>query len=267
MSDAAFQGAARWPPVLVPGQGARLRRRGVQVAVLPAAFAWGTLILLPLGPLDLQICATFPAGAGAGAAFSQALALEWVSFNPKIATFEWLLMVVAMMLPLTAANIDHLSARTFRRDRRKAVCAFLAGYLSIWAVLAIPAVGFTLVARAGLQSSGPAAGAPLVPLALAALWWVSAPRALALARCHFRPTLPAQGPEAVRGSAVLGVRNGTYCAVTCLPLMLGMQVAGGGVIGMALLSAMIFAERAAHRPNPKGAAWVLIAFAAPLSLI
>lgn len=267
MTDAALQPALRWQLILSPGQSARLRRRGVQVAILPAVAAWAVLVLLPLGPLDLQICAASPVGAGAGAVFSQALAFEWLVLEPEVAAFEWILMVVAMMLPLTLTQVDCLAARTFRSDQWRVIFAFVSSYLAVWVALAVPTILLMMLARAGLQSFGPAVGAPLIPFSLAALWWVSRFRAVALARCHYRPALAAKGVAAVRGAAGLGLTNGVYCAATCLPLMLAVQIAGGGVLGMALLGLMILAERAAHRPNPKGAALVLIVFAAGLSLI
>lgn len=252
------------PGLFLPGQARRLRCLGVQATLLPALLAWSVLCALAFTSMELQLCLTRPSGGAA--AFQQALALSWFNFRPTSAAFEWALMVMAMMLPLVAADAEHLRARAFRRDQTRAVLAFLAGFLGMWLLLGIPVIALTLVARAGLHAFGPTL-AILLPLLLAAFWILGPNYRRVLTRCHFRPVLPAAGPPLYRAALRYGLSAATRCAAGCLPLMLGMQLAGGGMIGMLLLSLLLIAARRAQRPDTSGAAAVLIAYAILLTLI
>ena len=54
-----------------------------------------------------------------------------------IAFAQWLLMVVAMMVPLAAGAIRTTAARSLWRRRHRAIAAFLAGYLAPWAIAGV----------------------------------------------------------------------------------------------------------------------------------
>ncbi len=250
--------ASRRPGLLVPGQLRRLQRPGVQIAVLPGILAWGLLCAIPFTQLDLQLCA-MPA-RGTEAAFRQAFYAQMAGFRPTLAVVEWGLMAVAMMLPLVFCEIDYVRARTYRRERRRVTAAFVGGFLAVWILAGSAAIPLTLTARAALQSLSPVLDSPAVPLLLAALWMLSDTRRRALARGHYRPSFAAEGAPAVWGALAFGLRHARYCVTSCLPLMLALQVAGGGLTGMALLAVLILDERRSHRPDPRGPAIVLATY-------
>src|SRR3712207_529205 len=52
-------------------------------------------------------------------------------------------MVIAMMLPLTLANIRHVALNSLWRRRHRAISAFLVGYLAVWIVVQAVIVGGT----------------------------------------------------------------------------------------------------------------------------
>jgi predicted metal-binding membrane protein len=71
----------------------------------------------------------------------------------------------------------------------------------------------------------------------------------AVRACHRLPLLPPRGGRADAACAGAGVIYGRRCVVACWPPMLGMAVAGhGGVVLMALLTALFSAEKLAARP-------------------
>ena len=50
---------------------------------------------------------------------------------------RWLLMVVAMMLPLMLPSVRWTAERSFRARERRAMAGYLLGYLAPWAILGV----------------------------------------------------------------------------------------------------------------------------------
>lgn len=259
------RGGAPRAGILAPDLVTRIRRPGVMITLGPAALAWMALCAMPFVHLDLQLCAVQPARAAA--AFRQALDLQWIGFRPGLAALEWALMITAMMLPLIGAELEHLRARVFARDRGAVMGTFLFGYLGAWLLAGIAAIAVGLLAKALLQTAGPVLDTPLLPIALAALWLISRRRKAFVYRCHYRPVLVAGGPQARIGAFVQGIGNARYCIASCLPLMVAMQIAGGGLWGMALLACVLVTERRVPRSDPYDAAILLFVFGIYLTLI
>lgn len=261
--------AAQWSggaqvPFLVPGLDRRLCGWGMRVAVLPAAAAWVAMVGLSGADIDMQLCAA-PA-RDHFAAVQMALSARWAVFDVPVAALEWALMVTAMMLPLIAADIDHMRARMYRAVQTPAVAAYVMSYLGVWMVVGGVVAPLAIILGAALHAPADPVLAILLPLLLAALWWGSDMRRRLVLRCHYRPTLAPEGRAAIRGAAGHGVHQGLACVAGCAPVMLGMHIAGGGLWGMALLAFLIVAERRAHRPDPRGPMAVLALFGALLIL-
>lgn len=174
---------------------------------------------------------------------------------------HWLLMVLAMMLPVVAPHVRTVGLRSLWSRRHRSATVFVLAYLAVWAL-----IGALLVAglvAAGLEQHGQ----HLLPgaLLLAAAWQVSPPRRRVLRRCApVRLGAPA-GAAADADCARAGARSGLRCLVECGPVMLAMAVSHSLVL-MAGLTVVLLSERA-RGANPVGRAgrpleaWVLAGFA------
>ncbi|MDR7275547.1 DUF2182 domain-containing protein [Catenuloplanes atrovinosus] len=131
---------------------------------------------------------------------------------------DWVLMCVAMMVPIVLPAVRHVAVNSLRRRRLRAMAIFLAGYVGVWAL-----AGAVLLPVAALP--------PRVPLlvaliALAAVWQVLPARRACLRACHRTVPLPPTGPRAAAGGLRFGVWHGLACAGVCGPLMAIMAVPG-----------------------------------------
>ena len=181
---------------------------------------------------------------------------------------EWMLMVLAMMLPVIAPEARQVAMRSLWRRRHRAMLGYLSGYVSVWALVGLPIVG---AIHGGAHHSHPPAGVTVVALLCAALWQTSRPRLRIMRRCGSVQIGAAQGLAADRDCAVAGWRAGLLCALTCGPVMLVMAV--GHDFGlMAGLLALLLTERA-RGPNPARRtgrpleAWCLAGYAALLTVV
>jgi predicted metal-binding membrane protein len=195
------------------------------------------------------------------------------------ATFiaSWVVMMVAMMLPAVAPVVG-LYALAARRNVVAAVPVFLAGYLLVWALSALPAYA---VAQ---QVSDPLAmGRPWVArltgatLLAAAAYQFTPLKAACLAHCRSPMSffLGRSGSLAKpRAAFAAGSAHGLYCLGCCWALMAVLVVLGGMQIGWALgLAAVIALEKlgpwglTASRAVAAGAAGMGIALIASPQLL
>jgi predicted metal-binding membrane protein len=182
----------------------------------------------------------------------------------------WLLMMAAMMLPaLTPMVVAH--------DRRAgspgASAAFAAGYLAAWL-----AAGF--VAYAAIQTARAAElgflswheGGRFVAAAViggAGLYQLSARKRTFLRRCceratfvdeHFRPGAP--------GALRMGIEHGGDCVGSSWALMAALFAVGVmSLTWMALVAALIAAERLLPRTTRAAVAVVFVALATGVALV
>lgn len=165
----------------------------------------------------------------------------------------WMLMVVAMMLPLSIPALGHLWLSTFAEVRWRAIALFLAGYGATWLM-----AGWTMKAIEMLVRNA-AADLHLPTLATAAVlalvWQVSPAKQCCLNRCHAHPPLAAFGWRAARDALALGLRHGAWCVGSCWALMLlVLLLPQGHVAGMGVAAVLMFSERLDH---PRPPAWRL----------
>src|SRR6476620_12211696 len=57
----------------------------------------------------------------------------------------WVLMIVAMMLPLLVTPVRVVAARSLWRRRHRAIASFLVGYLATWLVVGAVTCSFVLL--------------------------------------------------------------------------------------------------------------------------
>ena len=156
----------------------------------------------------------------------------------------WMLMAVAMMVPVAAPHARRVGLRSLWPRRHRAVAAFLAAFVAVWAA-------FGLVTAVPLAASGlhPPPVAVAVALVLAAAWQVAPPRRRALRRCESPRPAPVHRRAADRACLAAGARAGRRCAFTCGPVMVAMAL-GHGAWLMAGLTAVVLSERR-RGPNPE----------------
>jgi predicted metal-binding membrane protein len=162
-----------------------------------------------------------------------------------IAFVQWLLMVVAMMVPLSVGAIRTTAARSLWRRRHRAIAAFLAGFLVPWAIAGL---GISIAVAASMPDDARAIGAVTALAVALAAWWQRSPaKRRALMACHgTRPLAPA-GWGAVRDGVGFGASIGTHCLISCWPLMLACAVSGHHPLVMVGAAALGVAERTSPR--------------------
>jgi|SRR5579859_785036 len=156
----------------------------------------------------------------------------------------WLLMVLAMMVPLQRFSIRLTATRSLWRRRERAIAGFLVGYLSPWLI-----VGASVAALDVSATRNPWLGG--LGFAIAAVWQLTPAKATALRACHRSVPLAPHGWRADRDCFRFGWLTGKGCLVSCWALMLACVLAGHSLAAMACVSVIAFAERYAIRPRQK----------------
>jgi predicted metal-binding membrane protein len=212
-----------------------------------AAAAWAALLSMPVSAAVMAFCFGEESGL-AHLSFAAGATLATVAW--PAALLHWLLMVAAMMLPMTAMALRHVAMRSFRARRGRAMAVFVAGYGLVWLaaapVFAAAAFAGRMLAGEGLLTLGAA-------LALAAAWQATPAKRRALRRCHRTAPLAPSGWRADRDCFVFGLDHGRSCLAACWPLMLAAIAAGHPA---AMLAAGLFAlaERRILAPEPRRSA-------------
>ena len=237
------------PAVVRPSVPVSLRRR---VAWHPewwvyavAAVAW-----LVLGWMSLQATAHVHGFAAAWSSGSQ----------------HWLLMVLAMMLPVVAPHVRTVGLRSRWSRRHRSTAAFVLAYVAAWAAVGVLLVAGLAAMYPGHHGASPVPGFLLpVAMLLAAAWQVSSPRRRVLRRCTPLRLGVSSGLAADADCARAGARSGLRCLVECGPVMLAMALSHSLVL-MAGLTVVLLSERArganpVRRAGRPLEAWVLAGFA------
>jgi predicted metal-binding membrane protein len=190
----------------------------------------------------------------------------------------WLLMMAAMMLPAIApvVAVQCFPERTRRGSPRSVLVAvaFVAAYLAAWALAGAAAY---LALRAGRAAVGGVfewhrGGRWLAAavLAAAATYQLTATKRHWLERCRAPLTQRDGEPVRAPGQGVrAGARAGMRCLASSWALMAVLFALGAmSLVWMALVAALIAAERLSPRPSPArvAAAGVLLALAVGLAV-
>jgi predicted metal-binding membrane protein len=153
----------------------------------------------------------------------------------------WLAMVCAMMLPTTLGSQRDVARRSYRVRRTRAVAAYIAGYLLVWASLGIAVVAVRQL---------PATHLPLVApsLCIAHAIWVLLPvRQRWFTACHRQIPLHPVGGRADVDAAHQGLAHGTPCAAMCWPLMIACTATGHAAGMMVGGAALVVVEKRMFR--------------------
>jgi len=203
---------------------------------------WWTLGLSGIAWLMLLYPAVLSAGAGhwshARLAAAPVTPLElW----PR-ALADWMLMVVAMMVPLVVDSVRGTATRSLWRRRQRAIAGFLIGYLAPWLVVGALVSVVEVLGRPGSTVA-------VVGFALAAVWQLSPRKWRALQACHRTAPLAPRGWRADRDCLRYGWSIGRTCVLSCWALMLACVLAGHSLPALACASVVALAERYVVRPE------------------
>jgi predicted metal-binding membrane protein len=164
---------------------------------------------------------------------------------------NWLVMTLAMMLPMVIVPIRTTARRSLWHRRDRAIAAFLLGYLGCWTVAGI-AVSF-------LHVTHPLAGT--IGFAVAGAWQLTRWKRIALAGCHRTEPLAPRGWRADRDCMRYGVLIGVNCVLSCWALMLACFLSGHTLLATLIATAIALAERYTIRPDQRLLACALFAAA------
>jgi predicted metal-binding membrane protein len=180
----------------------------------------------------------------------------------------WGLMMAAMMLPA----LTPMAAAYRRRGTAAGSAVFATGYLAAWVAAGLVAYAAFEVVRAldlgflAWDEAGQyvAAGTILG----AGVYQLTSPKAGCLRRCREREEFVADRwrPGAL-GALRMGATHGAFCIGCCWALMAALFALGVmSLTWMAIVAALIVAERLLPRPAPVAVAIVLVALGAGVAL-
>jgi predicted metal-binding membrane protein len=161
--------------------------------------------------------------------------------SPRAIAGAWVLMLVAMMAPLTVPALHHIRLTSLARRRGRAIAAFLSGYGAVWMGCGLL---FEAIERATISVS-PRSYVPATVAAFAALAWQASPfKQICLNRCHRNRPIAVFGLEADLDAFCFGVTLGAWCVGGCWALMLlPILLPQGHMAAMAASAVLIFCER------------------------
>ena len=232
-----------------PGHGAAVSRlageRPEMLAYAASAICWAALLLAWRAPSAPLFCV---AGAGLFSGLSFGMRSALADFQWPFALGHWLLMIGAMMVPMSAAALRNVALRSFRARRGRAIGLFLAGYVAVWCAVA----PLYLIAALGVHvAAGGALLAPLgLALGLAAAWQASQAKQRAMRRCHRTVPLPPSGRRADLACLRYGLDHGRACLASCWALMLIPAAGGHNPALMMVAAAAAVAERIVPMGQP-----------------
>jgi predicted metal-binding membrane protein len=163
-------------------------------------------------------------------------------------------MVIAMMVPLTLANVRYVALSSLWRRRHRAIAGFLVGYLAVWFVVQTIIVGTweLLAPLIGWETVGG------VAMIAAALWEIAPIKRQRLRRCHRTMPLAPRGWRADADCAHYGVTTGFGCVTTCWALMLAAAAFSHSLMVMTVLFGIQVSGRYQQRPSPVLAALAVL---------
>jgi predicted metal-binding membrane protein len=167
----------------------------------------------------------------------------------------WLVMLTAMMAPVTLPALYHIRISTFVHRRSRSSALFLVGYGLVWTA----AGGLLLAAEIMANRLMPGSFRPAIAVGLVAFVWQASPfKQRCLNRCRSHRSLAAFGVAADWDALRMGIEHGWWCAGSCWATMLSsMLLPAERVVGMAAVATLMLSERL-DPPGPP--AWRLRGF-------
>ena len=179
-----------------------------------------------------------------------------LALNPPAALARgWALMLVAMMSPMLAPMLYHVSLGSLARRRARAIVCFVAGYGTVW----MAGGGVLLTVKLIVGELVPGSYLPAAFVGLLALVWQASPfKQSCLNRGQRHRPFAAFGIASDRDLFCLGLEHAAWCAGSCSLLMLiPLLLPQGHLVAMGAVSALLYCERL---DRPTAPAWRLRGF-------
>jgi predicted metal-binding membrane protein len=158
----------------------------------------------------------------------------------------WMLMSVAMMVPVVLPAVRHVGFNSIRQRRQLAMFLFFAVYVGVWVAFGMLALTGQRLALETLDIDARVLLASA--LAVAAGWQLTRVKRRALLACRRTVPLPPIGRRADAGCARFAFRQGRRCVASCWALMAVMlAVQQAAVVWMLALTALIAIEELTRR--------------------
>ncbi|MCF6441401.1 DUF2182 domain-containing protein [Pseudoalteromonas luteoviolacea] len=163
-------------------------------------------------------------------------------------TWQWMLMVFAMMLPMTSGTIRSLVNSVPIYRQQLSLALFIIGYASVWLVFGV----VLLLATHMLQTTSWTAELNVLPIAAlgyfaAGMLSDAAFRMRLLNACGSIWSPRLRGFKADLDVLTIGLKEGIKCVKTCAHVMIAMHIAGHGIVQMGILTAALFYEATLYR--------------------
>jgi predicted metal-binding membrane protein len=188
-------------------------------------------------------------------------------------TGVWATMMAAMMLP-SLAPAAAVFAASVRRELSR-VLLFTTGYLLVWAAAGVAAYGLFELGKdlfaGSLAWNGGGHWLAAGVLALAALYELTPPKRVFLARCRGAVRILDSSSHSTRpGAFAIGLRNGRWCLGCTWALMAGLFALGVmSLAWMGLIAVFVAFEKIG--PSPRGTrlatAGILVVLAAAILVV
>jgi len=187
----------------------------------------------------------------AGLAWAWTLAMAGVPACHRLSlpafTLMWTVMMAAMMFPAVIPVVLAFDAlgRGRAQSAPLAAALFVAGYLVVWALLALPAQALVLAGEALVASHPALARAGGAVLVACGLYQLTPLKDACLRHCRLPHLfLGHHWRDGLGGALLLGAHHGLYCAGCCASLMIVLLVVGMmNVAWMVGLAALIYLEK------------------------
>lgn len=163
-------------------------------------------------------------------------------------TWAWMLMVFAMMLPMTSGTIRHLVTSVPIYRQQLSLALFIVGYSLVWLIFGVALLLVTHL----IQSLSWTAKLTALPIAAlgyfaAALLSDAAFRMRLLTACGSIWSPRLKGFKADVDVLKIGMNEGVKCVKTCAHVMIAMHIAGHDVVQMGILTMALFYEATLYR--------------------
>ena len=153
----------------------------------------------------------------------------------------WMVMIVAMMLPLVATSARNAAAMSLWSRRHRAIAGFVLGYLSIWLIIGI--IISLVISILRLHGWLDPRIAITTSFCLAVLWEFTSIKKRALLACHRTIPIAPTGWRANLDCVRYGWMIGGSCLISCWALMVMCSLAGHNLAIMLLATIVGVTER------------------------
>ena len=157
---------------------------------------------------------------------------------------DWALMLLAMMPPLVAAPLMHITVSSLPHRRSRAIAVFASGYATVW--LAAGPVLFMMSALLQSLTGGAAFAAAML---IAIVWAISPWQQLALNRCCRLRRIGLFGLDADRDCVTFGLLHGLWCIAACWAWMLLPLTAGAAHVPVMTAAGLIMFRQRLGQPR------------------